>query len=603
MKSLKHIIANIAYMTKTTYRFARAQYFIALFTKIPSVVMPFINLYFPKWILDELSGGRRFDVIIRLVLTWAAINAGIALVNRIIDIQLNAYHDKCNYRENMHYLGLDTDMDYEMLEKGETLDEQGRIGSNISLTYFSSNFYFRLLSNLIQFIGFTYIIATLHPLVIVFVLVIICLNGLVSKKVQRADYVYGQESAKYRRRFEYLFRVFTTYQSAKELRINNASSWVKERYEKEIEDYSDNYGHYQNKVVSHQILTDVLFFIQTVGIYIYSARNALLKIITIGDLTLFVGVANSFISSFNELIRNIHGIKYISEYIDAYRAFVDKATPSIRGANIQPIDRADADGKHEIEFVGVSFRYPGSENYALRNVSIKIQNGERLSIVGYNGSGKSTFIKLLCRLYAPTEGVILYNGVNIAELDYTGFAKCLSVVFQDYNIYSMTMRDNICVGNPVEQEKIDTGVDLCGLSDKVKLLPRGLDTEIGKEFDENGVEFSGGEQQKLSMVRAYCKDAPVFIMDEPTASLDPLSEYRLYERFDSIVGEKTAVYVTHRLASVKFCDSVAVFANGQIVERGTHSELMAMDGIYKEMFDKQAEYYIDQVGGDMDGEE
>ncbi len=590
-------------MTRTTYRFAKAQYWIGLFTTILNAVVPFVNLYFPKWILDELSQEMRFDIIIKLVLAWAAVNACIALVNRILDVQLNAYLDKCNYKENMHYLGMDASMDYEVLENGETLDEQGRIGSNISLTYFSNNFYFRLLSNLIQFVGFAYIIATLHPLVIVFVLIIIFMNGCISKNVQRDNYVYGQESAKYRRRFEYLYRVFTTYQSAKELRINNASSWVKERYRKEIDDYSDNYGKYQNKLVSHQILNDVILFIQTVGIYIYSARNALLKIISIGDLTLFVGAANSFIGSFNELIHNINGIKYISEYIDAYRAFVDKVTPSINGNGNISIDKTNTKNKHEIEFVNVSFRYPGSENYALRDVSIKIRSGERLSIVGYNGSGKSTFIKLICRLYEPTEGVILYNGANIADLDYSDYVKCLAVVFQDYNIYSMSVCDNICVGNKVEQQKVDTGIYLCGLSDKLKRLPNGLDTEIGKEFDESGVEFSGGEQQKLSMVRAYCKDSPVFIMDEPTASLDPLSENQLYERFDLIVGEKTAIYVTHRLASVKFCDSVAVFANGQIIERGTHSELMMAGGTYKEMFDKQSEYYIDQTGGDRDGED
>ena len=205
-------------------------------------------------------------------------------------------------------------------------------------------------------------------------------------------------------------------------------------------------------------------------------------------------------------------------------------------------------------------------------------------------------VKLLCRLYEPTEGCILYNGVDISVLKYDQYVSLLSVVFQDYNIYSMSVSENVCLAGNYDDEDILHALEQSGLSGKIKKLPCGLDTQVGREFDENGIEFSGGEGQKLACARAYLKNAPIVILDEPTASLDPISESQLYERFNNIICNKTAIYISHRLASAKFCDNIVVFKEGQIVESGTHSDLMAIGGVYNEMFSKQAEYYVEADG-------
>ena len=246
-----------------------------------------------------------------------------------------------------------------------------------------------------------------------------------------------------------------------------------------------------------------------------------------------------------------------------------------------------------MEFRRVSFHYPQSENLVLKEVSLTLREGESLSIVGANGAGKTTFIKLLCRLYEPTEGEILLNGTNIAEIPYGEYVQQLGVVFQDFRLFAFSMEENITMGMPANGHTIEECIEKCGLSKKCRFLPHGLRTNLSKEFDESGVEFSGGEGQKLALARVLYKNAPIIILDEPTAALDPLAEYEFYRRFQEIVEGKCAVYISHRLSSTRFTDKIAVFDQGHMAEYGTHKELMEQkDGIYAALFRMQAQYYV-----------
>lgn len=250
---------------------------------------------------------------------------------------------------------------------------------------------------------------------------------------------------------------------------------------------------------------------------------------------------------------------------------------------------------HVIEFRHVSFRYPHTENYVLNDVSLTLKAGEKLSVVGLNGAGKTTFIKLLCRLYDADSGEILLDGVNIKDYDYDEYMKLFSVVFQDFRLLAFSAKDNILLGKEDENgdENVDRLFEKTGILKKIDSLPKGRDTMMFKQFDKEGVELSGGEQQKMAIARALYKDAPVIILDEPTAALDPVAEYEIYRQFDSLVNGKTAVYISHRLSSCKFCDNIAVFSEGTVKEYGTHSELVHKpDGIYAEMFKAQAQYYV-----------
>jgi len=245
------------------------------------------------------------------------------------------------------------------------------------------------------------------------------------------------------------------------------------------------------------------------------------------------------------------------------------------------------------EFRNVSFKYPSTEKMILKNVNIKLSAGESLSLVGINGAGKSTFVKLLCRFYEPTEGEILLNGMPVNQIPYDQYMKLFSVVFQDFKLFSYSVQENITMSDTADLEKLDRCIELAGIKEKISSLKDGISAYMSKQFDSEGVEFSGGEGQKVAIARALYKDACIVILDEHTSALDPIAEYDIYKRFSELAEGKCALYISHRLSSTRFTDKIAVFSDGELCEYGTHKELITIqDGIYKEMFEMQAQYYV-----------
>ncbi len=256
-----------------------------------------------------------------------------------------------------------------------------------------------------------------------------------------------------------------------------------------------------------------------------------------------------------------------------------------------PVEKR-SDNQYQIEFRNVSFQYPGSEEYVLKDFSLKLNIGEKLAIVGMNGSGKTTMIKLLCRLYDVSEGEILLNGVNIKKFDQEEYRKLFSIVFQDFNILPYTIAQNVAADMEYEKEKVLDCLEKAGFGERLRELEAGCETYVAKDYESAGVEFSGGELQKLAIARAIYRDAPFILLDEPTAALDPIAEYEIYSNFDKIIGTKTAIYISHRLSSCRFCKNIAVFHEGRLVQQGAHEELLKdRDGKYFEMWNAQAQYY------------
>ena len=247
-----------------------------------------------------------------------------------------------------------------------------------------------------------------------------------------------------------------------------------------------------------------------------------------------------------------------------------------------------------IEFRDVSFKYPGAENYALENVSIALEPGQRYAVVGKNGSGKTTFIKLICRFYDVEEGAILINGVDIREYDIAAYRKLFSVVFQDFDVFSFTVGQDTAVAETYDAERLWSCLESAGLKERIEYLPDQADTYVTRDLAENGVDFSGGEQQKLTLARALYKNSPIIILDEPAAALDPIAEYDMYTRFNGFVGDKTAIYISHRLSSCRFCANIIVFDLGQIVQAGSHESLLNdEEGKYYQLWHAQSQYYAE----------
>ncbi|MBQ8359077.1 MAG: ABC transporter ATP-binding protein [Oscillospiraceae bacterium] len=284
------------------------------------------------------------------------------------------------------------------------------------------------------------------------------------------------------------------------------------------------------------------------------------------------------------------GMKTNTPYLEKTFEFLDIPNAMYQGS-LTTEKRADR--QYEVEFKNVSFKYPGSENWALKNVSMKFKVGKRLAIVGENGSGKTTFIKLLCRLYDPQEGQILLNGIDIRKYNYRDYMDVFSIVFQDFQLISQPLGQNVAGSSTYDEAKVRKALMDAGFGDRLETMPDGLGTQLYKDFTENGVEVSGGEAQKIAIARALYKDAPFIILDEPTAALDPIAEAEIYSKFNDISGDKTAIYISHRLSSCKFCDEIAVFHDGSVIQQGTHDGLLAdVNGKYHELWHAQAQYYI-----------
>ena len=588
---LKKFFSNMAFMFRRTWKYAKSKYFLMILDSVKSTVQPFVLLIIPKYILDELASERRVDVTLRYIGYYAAAVVGFNLISLIISRFGSDQSMKIDHRVAMDQHTKWLHMDYDKFENGRVRDLEARSVSAAEPRNFAEDKVLGFISNLIRLGGYTYIIMSLHPIMILFILTVIAANTLIARRSAKLGYEYTSAMTRLSRRFNYIFRTMVDFKVGKDVRINGADSWLKSKYEKESEEYIRDHRAQQRKLLGINTLSDIIGLIQTVVMYGYCGYLAISVGITVGSFTVFLGALTAFTGTFNEFVKRFPALGLLSKYIDDYREFLRCAEHE--GKELETSDISSLPEHCDIEFVNVSFKYPDTDRYVLKNINIKIKAGERLSIVGYNGAGKSTFIKLLCRFYKPTEGKILLGGVDISTYPLPEYRRRLAVVFQDYQLFYMSVRYNIVLNLEEDPERVRKALAESGILEKIEGLENGIDTSYGRILYYHSRDFSGGETQKIACARAYYRDSPIVILDEPTSALDPVAETQLYGRFNEIIGDKTAVYISHRLASVKFCDSIAVFADGELVERGTHAELMKKNGIYADMFTKQAHYYIE----------
>lgn len=323
-------------------------------------------------------------------------------------------------------------------------------------------------------------------------------------------------------------------------------------------------------------------------VYIFACLKAWGGAFGIGSVTQYVGAATALAGNVAMFLETVNFISANAPFMEDTFRLLDTPNAMYQGS-LTTEKRSDR--QYHVEFRDVSFRYPGTENWALRHVNMKFKVGSRLAIVGENGSGKTTFIKLLCRLYDPQEGQILLNGIDIRKYNYRDYMDIFSVVFQDFQLLPQSLGANVAGSGSYDRERVKKALVDAGFEERMSAMPQGLDTQLYKDFAENGVEVSGGEAQKIAIARALYKDAPFIILDEPTAALDPMAEAEIYGKFNDIVTDKTAIYISHRLSSCKFCDEIAVFDQGQVVQQGTHDSLVEAEGKYRELWNAQAQYY------------
>lgn len=395
--------------------------------------------------------------------------------------------------------------------------------------------------------------------------------------------------SKYNRSRNYMYYEVTELKFGMDIRLFGASG----RFLSKVRDFNNMLINIDSELIhcnNKYMLANVIMSNMLNGAYyIFSLVFLFTDKIDISFFTALISSFNQFQSSVSECIYNIQEmkfrIKYLNEYVQLQSKLSEKKNIAQGKAPVTSIDL--------IKFDSVNFKYPNTDKNILNNFNIEIKKGEKLAVVGLNGSGKTTFIKLLTSLYYPDSGKILINDVDAANICKKSYLNKLTAVFQDFQIFAFSVKDNLLLDDPnnIPDTKIDDALELLGLKDVLYSLKNGLGTNLSKQYADNGTELSGGEQQKIAIARAWLRNADVIILDEPTAALDPIAEYEVYNHFNTITESKTTIYVSHRLSACKFADKIAVIDNGNVSEYGIHDELVKLSGIYADMYRAQAQYY------------
>lgn len=595
MKSTKKILPVMKTLFGTAGKKYPFFFVLEFFRMVIEVLQPFVGIILLPKMVDEICGAKNPRVLITLASVLVVSECVLTLIREGILTKLRKYQERMdNYfsmQIGIHSMGLD----FQLTENKEALDQLDR--AKTGMTWYSGGAYgiaeqvFMFFGNIFKIAGFVTIIAVNAPWMLLILMLYVVVSGLITAKTNQIELKAYNRLSKVNRLFGYFGWSIVDFRYGKDIRLYDAKDMMLERWEKNTEESNAAWkwqGDTGYKYRKYGVLARMLM---NIGQYLYVGLLAVRRVISIGIFTQTIETVGALDATLNGLVWNAQELAKRCNYAYEYVLFMEY--PEAMEKHRDPV-RA---GLHTIEFKDVCFAYPGTDKLILDHVNIRINPGEKLSVVGLNGAGKTTFIKLLCRLYDPTSGEILLDGKDIRQYEYDAYMKQFAPVFQDFKLFGFTIGENILFKEETqrseeETQKLTELMKLVEMDAFVSKQEKGIDTTVFTVFDEEGIEPSGGEQQKIAIARALYKDAPVIILDEPTAALDPVAEYEIYRQFHTLVGEKTAIYISHRLSSCRFCDTIAVFADGKIQEYGNHDQLVNIpNGIYAGMFEAQARYY------------
>ena len=585
---------NIGYIVSMAWSIDKQIFIYFVFFTIFSGTIPLINVLFPRFILQELMEGQKLRQLILLLALYFLVGAvagyGKGFINQVyfpkmvyIRFQfMDLHHRKCMMTDYKNTENPDFLNDKETAFRCLNNNESGIEGMLHKL--------FFLGGNVLAILGYITMISMLNGYVLLYLMANVAISYYFNYRAREYEHDKKDEISENDRRSGYIYDLMYNFAYGKELRIYGLSRWIADLFQRYKGRRLDTHKKIKWNYFRAGLMDIILLIIREGVVYSYLIYLVITGGLSIPEVTMYFAAIAGFTEWMNKLTSDIVHIRAQNLDVCDFRKYIEE--PEENSTESIPLPP----GPYVIEFRNVSFRYPGSSTDIYKDLNLKIPYGQRLAIVGHNGAGKTTFVKLLCRLYDVTEGEILLNGINIKRFDKNEYAKLFSAVFQEIKILAFSAGENVAL---TEREKIDIkrmemALAQAGVADKIASLKNGTDTSLLKFLDDEGVELSGGENQKISIARALYKNGPIMVLDEPTAALDALAEHSTYLNFNQMVEHKTAIYISHRLASTVFCDTIAMFENGRIVEYGSHEELLMKKGRYMDMFDTQAKYYKEE---------
>lgn len=578
-----------------------------------------MNIWLAAQIINELAGGRNADRLWLLVFLTVFANAVAGLLNTIFTGWMNVKKQSSWFQKSQIYVDKMLQMDFASMDEQHTHDLRSQIEQNEQWSGWGFNkvlWYFEMMINsvikVISAIVLTVSLFTLrvpesnkdwvflnHPICAVMLWIVMIAVALIAPamRVKAGGYWASlAEDAKMGNRYFAFFAYMALDMHRREdVRIYNQQDVCDDYISKEpmFTPKSSIAACARGAMGLLNAGADAISKLFIGFVYVFVCLKAWAGAFGVGSVTQYIGAITSLAQGVTDFLIVVGDMQNNAVFLKTTFEFLDIPNQMYQGS-LTTEKRSDRN--YEVEFRDVSFQYPGREEYALRHVNVRFKVGKRMAVVGMNGSGKTTFIKLLCRLYDPTEGEILLNGIDIRKYNYRDYMNIFSVVFQDFQLLAMPLGQNVAAKEAYDKKRVEDALKNAGFGERLQELENDMETYLYKEFDKTGVEISGGEAQKIAIARALYKDAPFIVLDEPTAALDPIAEMEIYQKFNEIVGDKTAIYISHRLSSCRFCDEILVFHEGNVVQKGCHEELVAkINGKYHELWHAQAQYYQEEM--------
>ena len=579
--------------------------------KILAVSQLYVSIIMGSMILDMVIGRQAVSEIMRLVfimvISTALLIVGWWGVENVLRVMERELISKMRQAIVEHCMTLD----YEVLEKKETMEMIQKAGDSINSGGGIGNFYYNLTAFIEYFISIITSIVVLLPLfvptsekvsgltgflngwysglILMCILIVsVVYRYLLARRMSRIGQMQFEKNIDLNRKFAYFFNLIFRYQKGKDIRLYHMQDKVLNGVVENAKEIENNGQWMAKEERPYIIWKSVINYILLLSTYVYVGLKVICRLISLGNVMKYVAAITRMSDSLGSMMESYNALQIKGKYTSYYYDFLNIKNEKYEGT--LPLEKRD-DNEYLLEFKDVSFHYPNQKEMVLSHVSMKFTIGEKMAIVGPNGAGKSTFIKLLCRLYDPTEGEILLNGIDIKLYDYEEYMKIFSIVFQDYQLFSFPLAENVAASIEYDSEKVKRSLIEAGFEKQLKKFKDGIYANL-YQMKEKGIEISGGEAQKIALARALYKDAAVVILDEPTSALDPVSEFEIYKHFDEMVQGKTSIYISHRMSSCRFCNRILVFDKGKIVQQGSHEQLMSQTGeLYAKLWEAQAKYY------------